>query len=390
MFADPASADYKLDAVLTTSSFGNVTPYTNDDGECAMSSSVDEAVIVDYRLVNKSTSRWQEFTCIISPNGSHSTPYDAKIYSLIVLFVNSVTEKNKNDGVYSDASGIQVILINGYPDTSYARTRMQEIMDEILGTDLSFLGSQVTTDSSYSESGGTYTFLFNYRDGSDGSVLATLMAEMSTTVESTGASSFRRTTVHRGSVNINLSGQYYPIEYGTVTEEFDFKSSSCRYKKDNNATVELVRSVTGTGSSQGNPLIPKQPNWKKQETLEFPVIEEYKTYFCDPPQASSFDYRIVKGRLERFASLTIPKGFGKKVEVLAQAKYNGPFTMLGRFGGGKSVKLTVYEGFENGAAGIKIMNISPKVNLGKAAPYPLGLSFMNLENSGSKLVIKTK
>ena len=166
-------------------------------------------------------------------------------------------------------------------------------------------------------------------------------------------------------------------------------NSTCTYEIYG-ASFTLKRTVTGTGSSQGSPLIPKNPNWSKSTSLNFPIVKPNSLIWCDPPYARSFQYDIKKGRSERVASLKLPKGFGRKIQVLAKPSNGRSMKLVGTYKSGAKINLLKKAAFKQGAKSVLIRGIKPKVNLKKKAPYPVAISFTNLEESSVKLKIRAK
>lgn len=65
--------------------YGNVTPYTDDNGKCAIISSIDSRQTVSYHINDKSNETVvSRNTITISAKGEHHTNYEAAKYVLVV------------------------------------------------------------------------------------------------------------------------------------------------------------------------------------------------------------------------------------------------------------------------------------------------------------------
>jgi hypothetical protein len=183
----------------------------------------------------------------------------------------------------------------------------------------------------------------------------------------------------------------FPLTSETITESyrFDLSRFTCAYTY-NGGTLTLTRSGTGTGLGQGSPLIPRVPNWTRLTPLNFPILNPTRTIWCDPPFATSFQYSVTPGRKERISSVTLPKGFGTKIQILAQPSKGGANRLVGTFKSGAKVNLLKRPGLDKGTSRLLIRNIKPKVDLKKRAPYPVGLNFTGLDQSAAKLRIQAR
>lgn len=294
-------------------------------------------------------------------------------------------------GVYSSVgSQTQVLVSNGSVTSNSVLNSHQTFSSTFVEATESMLSGQIRVTYEFRETATLSTFVVRYFDPSTGSLLLTFTSEMRISVTGNTNTERRTRTVWTMRMQSSLLGSQQ-LASQTFDETFTFNLSNftCIYV-NNGIRVTLTRSSTGTGAGQGSPLIPRNPNWTRQTPLNFPIINPNRVVWCDPPYATSFQYDVTPGRKERISSVTLPKGFGPSIQVLAQPSKGGAFKLVGTFKSGAKVNLLNRPGLNKGSAKVLIRNIKPKVDLKKRAPYPLGLTFTGLEQSAAKLRIQAK
>jgi hypothetical protein len=296
------------------------------------------------------------------------------------------------NGVYTGAgTSTQILVSSGRPASNAVLNNHQTFMSSFIDSTNSISGGVLRVTYSFTETQTTSTFTVNYFDASDGELIGTFTSEMQVEIVTDTATEFESRTIWTMNVTTSATGSF-PITSQTVTERFNFNASgtTCIYIFNGVGSVTLTRSVTGTGFSQGSPLIPINPVWTRRTPLNFPVLNPIRTIVCDPPYATSFQYDIAPGRKERFSSVTLPKGFGSGIQLLAQPSGGGALKLVGSYNSGTKIDLLSKSGLEKGTKSFVIRKIKPKVDLKKKAPYPVGVTFTSLDQSAAKIQIQAK
>jgi hypothetical protein len=297
---------------------------------------------------------------------------------------------NTLNGVYS-ATGIpiQILVANGRPGSTAILNNHHLFTSSFIETtdDLSIGTLRITY--SFTESGGKSSFVVRYFDTSDNTLLLNFVSEMTVTVLLDTSTEYRTRTVWTMRLESDLMGNT-ELSSATFVERyvFDLSDFTCDYTLDQGGTITFRRTSTGTGFGQGSPLIPRNPNWTQETSLSFPILNPVRIVWCDPPFAGGFDYAVPGTRKERISHVTLPKGFGGGIQVLARPSNGGSMKLVGTFDSGAKINLLSRNWLKKGTAKISIRKIKPKVDLQKKAPYPVGLKFTNLEQSDARVRIK--
>lgn len=295
------------------------------------------------------------------------------------------------NGIYSSAATqTQVQVVNGKPVSNSILNGHQSFSSTFVEAANSALNGVIRVTYSFTDTATSSTFVVRYFDASTGALVLTFTSSMTVTVTSQSNTEYRSRTVWTMRMDSSLMGSI-PLLSEIITEgyRFDLSRFTCVYT-NNGVTLTLTRSGTGSGLGQGSPLIPRSPNWTRITPLNFPILNPNRTIWCDPPFATSFQYTVTPGRKERISSVTLPKGFGRKIQVLAQPSKGGRNRLVGTFNSGAKVNLLNRRGFNRGTSRLLIRNIKPKVDLKKRAPYPVGLNFTALDQSAAKLRIQAR
>jgi hypothetical protein len=295
------------------------------------------------------------------------------------------------DGIYSGAgTGTQVLVSRGRPVSNAILNNHQSFSDSFIQATESSNPGGLNIEYDFQETTGQSTFTVRYYSSSTGDLLLTFISVIKVVVVSDSDTSFTTRTEWTMNMSSSLLGEI-PLSTEVITESYQFNLTTfvCIYIYDNGSSITLNRIGTGTGSTQGSPLIPRNPVWSRPTTLGFPIISPNSTIWCDPPFASSFQYDVAAGRKERMASVTLPKGFGK-VQLLAQPSAGGGVRLVGSYPAGAKVNLLSKSWLKKGTKKLVIRNIKPKVDIKKKSPYPVGLTFTGLDESAAKLKIQAK
>lgn len=296
------------------------------------------------------------------------------------------------NGIYSGSgTTTQVLVVKGRPVSNAVLNNHQSFASVFTSTTDGILNGVINVTYSFVETRGQSTFTVRYYDSSDNSLLLTFISVIKVSVTDSSDTGFRTKTEWEMRMESSSIGNQI-LSSVVISESYTFNLSAhtCIYVYDNGPNITLTRIGTGNGSSQGSPLIPNNPKWDTNTPLAFPIISPNSTIFCDPPFASAFDYKIAPNRKERFASIKLPKGFGSKIEVLAQPSNGGSLVKVGTYKSGTKIDLLANPAFAKGTKKFTIRKIKPKVSLKKKAPYPVGLTFTSLDQSAAKILIKGK
>lgn len=295
------------------------------------------------------------------------------------------------NGVYTRAGqSTQIIVVNGVPKSNLVLNQHQVFINTFKSaTESSLEGSGLTVSFTTQETATSSVFTVRY--SMDGEHLLTFVSRMNYTVlKNTDNTYTVRTTWEMSYSGMGLPNTLITTSSFTETFIFDLKKFSCSYSDGAGTTFICIRITSGTGLTQGSPLIPTNPNWTVTTTITFPIINAGRATVLDPPFASAFEYSVAPGRKERISQVNLPKGFGSKIKVLAQPAKGGALKQIGTFKSGAKVNLTKKSGFSQGAKKVLIRGIKPKADLAKRAPYPVGVSFVNLQDSSAKVKIIAK
>lgn len=296
------------------------------------------------------------------------------------------------NGVYSGAgTPTEVLVVNGRPGSNAILNNHQAFSDSFVTATDSALNGAMRVTYSFVDTNGESIFTVSYFNTSDDSLLLTFTSTIKVEVLADTNTQFRTSTEWKMDMQSESFGNI-PLSSETIIETylFNLTTFTCVYTYAGGGDITLNRSGTGTGLKQGSPLIPKNPNWTRSTPLNFPIIRPNSTIWCDPPFAGSFEYKVAPGRKERLASITLPKGFGSKIVVLAQPSAGGALQTVGTYNSGTKINLLAKSGLKKGTKSVLIRGIKPTVDLKKKAPYPVGLTFTGLSQSAAKLLIKGK
>jgi hypothetical protein len=328
----------------------------------------------------------------------------AGLAALLTCTSSSHAVSTALDGVYAGTgTATQILVSRGRPVSNSILNNHQEFVQTFMSVTDSVNSGGLKIDYSFQESKGQSTFTVRYYDPSDGSLLGTFTSTIKVTVTEDTTTSFKTTSEWSMSVSTTYGGSF-TVPPLTVDEEYRFDASkfTCMYTC-NSASPYLTNTTyptkvsslmkrinTGSGNTQTSPFVPGSPVWSRPTAVNFPVIKPNSTIWCDPPYAPSFQYSIAAGRSERMATVTLPKGFGTKIQVLAQPSAGGSARLLGTFSSGSKVDLLKQKGIEKGTSQLIIRGIAPKVDVASKAPYPVGLTFTNMKEAAVKLSIQAK
>lgn len=296
------------------------------------------------------------------------------------------------NGVYSGpGTSTQVLVFRGRPVSNAILNNHQEFSRNFITATESANPGGLRIDYSFEETRGQSTFTVRYFKADDGTLLLTFTSIIKVNVVLDTNTTFRTSTEWTMKMWSEFLSDF-PLSSQTITEEYQFNLANftCVYTFNSGGSVTLTRINSGTGGAQGSPLVPRNPVWSRSTPLNFPVISPNSTIWCDPPFASSFEYTVAAGRKERMATLTLPKGFGNQIRVLAEPSAGGPVKLVGSFKSGAKINLLKRPGLAKGTKKLVIRGIKPKVDIKKKAPYPVGLTFTNLQESAVKLKIQAK
>lgn len=315
-----------------------------------------------------------------------------KVAALLVLCPASAhAVSNSLNGVYSKAGqSTQIIVINGVPKSNLVLNQHQTFINSFKeATESSLQGSGLTVSFTSQETATSSVFTVRYY--SDGELLLTFVSRMAyKVIKNTETTYTIQTEWEMSYAGPTVPEMVISSETYTETFTFDLTKLTCRYSDGKGTVFICVRLTTGTGLSQGSPLIPVNPNWTVTTTITFPIINAGRGTVLDPPFASAFEYSVASGRKERISQVSLPKGFGSKIKVMAKPSKGGALKLVGTYASGAKVDLTKQAAFRQGSQTILLRGIKPKADLAKRAPYPVGLSFVNLQDSSAKVKIKAK
>jgi hypothetical protein len=336
-----------------------------------------------------------------------SIPFNTRLMSCVAAFLTlcspSRAVDKTLDGVYAGAGTVTQVLVSaGRPASNSILNSHQEFMQMYRYVTDSVNPGFLKVVYGFEESNGQSIFTVSYYDARGGDLLCTFTSTIKVTVVLNTSTSYK--TSSEWSVSVRLFGAYsmsLDLPAVKVEEEYKFDTSkfTCRYTYKSvspyssvptSVSTLMTRTNTGTGIAATSPFVPNSPVWSRPTALNFPIIKPNIIIWCDPPYASSFQYSVASGREERIASLSLPKGFGTKIQVLAQPSAGGSARLLGTFNSGSKVDLLKQKGMEQGSKQVTVRGISPKADTALKTPYPVGFTFTNMKESAVKLSIQAK
>lgn len=331
--------------------------------------------------------------------------------SMFMTAGNSRAVSTIYNGIYAgDGTDTQIIIGQGKISSNTKLNTHQLYSTEVtdfLSENEDFYG--IYTVPTFAESTGSSTLTLRMYDLENDGLVATYTSVIRVSTLTNSAETLVTKTDWNASLTLALENTDYYDEdedltgedilryvlgetLDSFTERYEFESVglTCGYTIDGQERIVLRRVGTGTGAGQGSPLIPNNANWSITVILGFPIVSANSVIWCDPPFAGSFEYSVAAGRSERVSTVSLPKGFGKKIQVLAQPADSKSLKLVGTFNSGAKIDLLKKQGFSKGAKKVVIRNIKPKVDLKKKTPYPVGLTFTALSDYSASLKIKSK